>query len=146
MRSFQLGSNQRVFIKRIPAPNNGYPPKLILVETIETKRFIWVPRMRYKFKYKFTHAYNIIRAQLPFKLCYAMTVNKSQGQSYEMGLFDTTGETFSHGQTYVALSRIRYYNTIRLIVSDKSVIENDIGKYPMLLNCVYPSVILNNIY
>ena len=124
-----------------------YPPKLMLVETIETKpRLIWVPRMRFKFKHKYTHAYNIIRVQFPFKLCYAMTVNKSQGQSYEMALFDTTGETFSHGQTYVALSRIRYYNTIRLIVSDNNVFENDNRKYPMLLNCVYPSVILKNIY
>ena len=83
-----------------------------------------------------------IRVQFPFKLCYAMTVNNSQGQSYEMSLFNTTGETFSHGQTYVALSRIRYYNTIRLIVSDNNVFENDNSKYPMLLNCVYPSVIL----
>jgi hypothetical protein len=73
-----------------------------------------------------------------------MTVNKSQSQSFLQALFDTTVETFSHGQSYVALSRIRYYNTIRLIIKEENLTEKDGKKIATLLNCVYPSVILKD--
>ena len=86
----------------------------------------------------------MIRVQFPVKLCYAMTVNKSQSQSFLQALFDTTVETFSHGQSYVALSRIRYYNTIRLIIKEENLTEKDGEKIATLLNCVYPSVILKD--
>jgi hypothetical protein len=73
-----------------------------------------------------------------------MTVNKSQSQSFLQAIFDTTVETFSHGQSYVALSRIRYYNTIRLIIKEENLIEKNGIKIATLLNCVYPSVILKD--
>jgi hypothetical protein len=99
--------------------------------------------MRFKFKHKLGFAFSMIRVQFPVKLCYAMTVNKSQSQSFLQALFDTTVETFSHGQTYVALSRIRFYNTIRLIIKDENIITYNNRTVPTLLNCVYPTVILN---
>ena len=100
--------------------------------------------MRFKFKHKVGFAFSMIRVQFPLKLCYAMTVNKSQSQSFLKALFDTTVETFSHGQAYVALSRIRFYNEIKLIISKENIIEYDGRQIATLLNCVYPSVILKN--
>jgi len=100
--------------------------------------------MRFKFKHKVGFAFSMIRVQFPVKLCYAMTVNKSQSQSFLQALFDTTVESFGHGQSYVALSRIRFYNMIRLIISEENLIEKDEQYIPTLLNCVYPSVILKN--
>ena len=50
--------------------------------------------------------FNMRRKQFPIRLGFAMTFNKSQGQSYnEVGVYLPT-PVFSYGQ-YVALSRVK---------------------------------------
>ena len=52
------------------------------------------------------------RLQIPVRVCYAMTVNKSQGQTLAMvGLYLTT-PIFSCGQLYVAISRVTHPRTL----------------------------------
>jgi len=46
------------------------------------------------------------RKQFPIHLCFAMTINKSQGQSLSVVDIDLSLSCFSHGQLYVALSRV----------------------------------------
>ncbi|KAI8530170.1 hypothetical protein RHMOL_Rhmol11G0034800 [Rhododendron molle] len=45
------------------------------------------------------------RRQFPVHLAYAMSINKSQGQSVKFVGVDLRTPVFSHGQLYVVLSR-----------------------------------------
>lgn len=45
--------------------------------------------------------------QIPLRLAWAVTVHKSQGQTYDEVIIDMGGGAFSSGHTYVALSRVR---------------------------------------
>jgi len=52
--------------------------------------------------------------QLPFKLAWAVTVHKSQGKTFDRVIFDRGREVFADGQLYVALSRCRTFEGLRL--------------------------------
>lgn len=49
---------------------------------------------------------NFQRVQFPVRLAFAMTINKSQGQSLAVVGIDLSSPCFSHGQLYVACSRV----------------------------------------
>jgi hypothetical protein len=52
--------------------------------------------------------------QFPVKLAWAMTIHKSQGKTFDRAVIDMGNGAFAHGQTYVALSRCRTLEGIRL--------------------------------
>lgn len=56
------------------------------------------------------------RRQFPIRLAYAMTINKSQGQSLKYVGINFAREVFSHGQFYVAVSRCTTKHGIKIIV------------------------------
>ena len=53
-------------------------------------------------------------AQYPIKLAWAITIHKSQGQTFEKVIIDLGNGAFTHGQLYVALSRCTRLDGIRL--------------------------------
>lgn len=61
--------------------------------------------------------------QMPFKLAWAITIHKSQGQTLERLVVDLTGGTFSFGQLYVALSRC---TSMRGLVLKRPVLPKDL--------------------
>lgn len=52
--------------------------------------------------------------QFPLRLAWAITVHKSQGQTYDAVIIDRGRGAFAHGQMYVALSRCRRLETMYL--------------------------------
>lgn len=61
--------------------------------------------------------------QYPIRLAWAITVHKSQGQTYNNVIIDMHTGSFTSGQTYVALSRCRTLNGIKL---QRPIRESDI--------------------
>ncbi|XP_076941143.1 ATP-dependent DNA helicase RRM3-like [Bidens hawaiensis] len=58
------------------------------------------------------------RRQCPLALCFAMTINKSQGQSLSrVGLY-LKRPVFTHGQLYVALSRVTRRDRLKVLILD----------------------------
>jgi len=53
-------------------------------------------------------------AQYPIKLAWAITIHKSQGQTFDKVIIDLGNGAFTHGQLYVALSRCTCLDGIRL--------------------------------
>ena len=111
----------------------------IRVQTLEDKpRSAVIPRIRFNFRLPFMHSYEISRLQFPLRLAYAMTCNKSQGQTLERVLLDTTSPAFAHGHLYVALSRVTYYKNIALFCAENQVYDDGL---PILNNVVYPELL-----
>ena len=61
----------------------------------------------------------LTRRQYPIKVCFAMTANKSQGQTLSQALvYLVEQHFFSHGQLYVVLSRGKRFGKIRLLLPE----------------------------
>lgn len=71
--------------------------------------------------------FNFKRLQFPIRLAFAMTINKSQGQSLEVCGLNLEYPVFSHGQLYVACSRVGKPSALFIYALDrktKNVVYN----------------------
>jgi ATP-dependent DNA helicase PIF1 len=62
--------------------------------------------------------FQLIRRQFPVRVAFAMTINKSQGQTIPIVGLDLRSPVFSHGQLYVAMSRVQSKDNIHILVTN----------------------------
>jgi hypothetical protein len=79
------------------------------------------------------------RRQFPVCLAFAMTINKSQGQSVAHVGVDLQTPAFAHGQLYVAMSRVTSASGIKVLFTP----DEDNPHHTKTVNVVYKEVLLN---
>jgi ATP-dependent exoDNAse (exonuclease V) alpha subunit len=70
--------------------------------------------------------------QIPLRLAWAVTIHKSQGQTYDEVQIDMGRGAFSPGQTYVALSRVRALEGLyltRAITMADVMVDQDVIRF-----------------
>ncbi|POS82063.1 hypothetical protein EPUL_006439, partial [Erysiphe pulchra] len=77
--------------------------------------------------------FSMVRKQLPLRPCFAMTINKSQGQTLKMVGVDLSTPVFTHGQLYVALSRVTDVQNLLILLPPRARTSS---------NVVYPEALL----
>lgn len=78
------------------------------------------------------------RIQFPIFVCFAMTINKSQEQSLKQVGIYLPQSVFSHGQLYVALSRVTSRDDLKILLLDEDGVCVDTTS-----NVVYKEVFRN---
>lgn len=101
--------------------------KVITGDNIGEK--VYIPRLslspsdaRIPFKFQ--------RRQFPISVSFAMTINKSQGQSLKQVGIYLPQLVFSHGQLYVAVSRVTSRSDLKILALDED--GNTVTKLQML--------------
>ena len=67
----------------------------------------------------------MIKRQFLVHLCFAITINKAQGQTIPTVGIYLLDHVFSHGQLYVALSRRVSQSTTKLLVQKGRILEEE---------------------
>ena len=112
--------------------------KLLQCRIVETNEVVLIPRITFIPKVnKFPFEWQ--RRQFPVRPSFAMTINKAQGQTLRFAGIWLRVDVFTHGQLYVACSRVGDPDNLHLaIIQDSS--ENSFS----VVNVVYDEVLLEN--
>ncbi len=117
-----IGRIERILGSQITVqPNNGAAPVTlseVVWENIEYKVNDLSGEIEESIKGTFS--------QIPLKCAWAITIHKSQGLSFDKAIIDA-GNSFAHGQVYVALSRCRTFEgmVLRTQLSGGSIIRDN---------------------
>jgi len=99
-------------------------------------------RARFVFCVGQNKAVKLCRIQLPLMHAWALTVNKSQGMTFDASLLDLTAPYFSHGHGYVAPSRTRTAASTAAYVDARSSLVGDAGEtIPVLCLVTHPELL-----
>ncbi|GBN30277.1 hypothetical protein AVEN_137089-1 [Araneus ventricosus] len=83
-----------------------------------------IPIIHSDFPFQFKHL------QFPVRLSFAMSINKTQGQSLKIVVLDLLKPCFSHGQLYVGSSRVGKANNLYILAPNERI-----------ANIVYPEAL-----
>jgi ATP-dependent DNA helicase PIF1 len=76
------------------------------------------------------------RRQFPIRIAFAMTINKSQGQSLSRVGIYLPEPVFAHGQLYVAFSRVTSYQHIKVLMDDSENCKTKNIVYHKIFNSI----------
>ncbi|XP_027181779.1 ATP-dependent DNA helicase PIF1-like [Coffea eugenioides] len=88
---------------------------------IHAGKHVFIPRIPLHSSNDESYPIPFKRTQFPISLCFAMTINKSQGQILDFVGIYLKEHVFSHGQLYVALSRAKTSGNVKILLRPVTV-------------------------
>ena len=113
--------------------------KLLQCTVVETKRVVLIPRITFIPKL-LEYPFEWQRRQFPVRPAFAITINKSQGQTLKHAGVWLRGDVFTHGQLYVACSRVSTPDNLYFALMSENSSTPLTAK-----NVVYKEVLLNDV-
>ena len=111
--------------------------KLLRCCIVESGRTVLIPRITFIPK-PHQYPFEWQRRQFPVRPAFAMTINKSQGQTLKYAGVWLRGQVFTHGQLYVACSRVSEPAHLKLALMRDSEQEKFTA-----VNIVFKEILLN---
>ncbi len=100
--------------------NNMHSNRVLECTVVETQEKVLIPRITFV-PLPETWPQDWQRVQFPVKVAFAFTINKSQGQTMQTAGLFLRPEVFTHGQLYVAISRVRSPENMKIALIDDCV-------------------------
>lgn len=112
--------------------------KIVVVAEIASghhqAKIVFIPRIPLRPATTENYPFQFERKQFPVGLCFAMTINKAQGQTLnKVGVY-LPEPVFSHGQLDVALSRAKRSSDVKILI--KPALYENLSHY-QTINVVY---------
>jgi len=98
-----------------------------------------MPIIKLKRNASFGLLFVLSRKQFPIRLSFAITINKSQGQTITIVGIYLPRHVFSHSQLYVALSRGASQNSTKVLIKEGKI-EGEDGDFTK--NVVFKDILL----
>ena len=108
--------------------------KLLQCRIVESGRLVLIPRITFIPK-PAEYPFEWQRRQFPVRPAFAMTINKSQGQTLKFAGVWLRGQVFTHGQLYVACSQVSSPVGLKFaLMSDQQGTASNIVFHEVLLS------------
>lgn len=141
IRNMNLGSGLVNGVRMVVLKMSEKSLKLKLITGVGKGNIVFMPKIKListdpNMPFKFT------RIQFPFRLAFAITINKAQGQTFsKVGIY-LKKPVFTHGQLYVAFSRVKRPDDIKILIQPtKEQGSDNNGQYTK--NVVYKEILLS---
>ena len=113
--------------------------RILVCKLAGTNKEVFIPRIKF-IPEAGEYTYDWARLQFPVRVAFATTINKSQGQTLSQVGVWLSSPVFSHGQLYVACSRVGKPTALNIAIKQES--EQQVDQTD---NVVFKEVLLNGV-